>query len=110
MAGDIDAIKAIYAPDAVIWHNTDEVEQAVGQNLVVLQWVVEHVKGWHYEDVRRSSFEGGFVQQHMGKGVAPNGTAVAMPACIVGRVDGGRVTRIDEYLDSAAVSKLTARA
>jgi uncharacterized protein len=108
-AGDIEAIKAIYAPDAVIWHNTDEVEQAVDQNLVVLRWVIENVKGWHYEDVQRSSFEGGFVEQHVGKGVAPNGLPFAMPACIVGRVEGGRVTRIDEYLDSAAVAKLTAR-
>ena len=25
-AGDIDAIRAIYAPDARIWHNTDGIE------------------------------------------------------------------------------------
>ena len=108
-AGDTDGIQAIYAPDAVVWHNTDEVEQAVAQNLVVLRWVIDNVKGWHYEDVRRTSFEGGFVQQHVGKGVAPNGAAIAMPACIVGRVEGGRVARIDEYIDSAGVAALTAR-
>jgi len=108
-AGDTEAIQSIYAPDAVVWHNTDEVEQGVGQNLIVLRWVIDNVKGWHYEDVRRTSFEGGFVQQHVGKGSAPNGTAVAMPACIVGRVEDGRVTRIDEYLDSAGVAALTAR-
>ena len=68
-----------------MWHNTDQVEQAVDENLVVLRWVIHNVKGWHYEDVRRTAFEGGFVQQHMGKGVAPSGLAFAMPACIVGR-------------------------
>ena len=26
-AGDIDAVRDLYAPDAVIWHNTDETEQ-----------------------------------------------------------------------------------
>lgn len=108
-AGDTDAIEAIYTPDAVVWHNTDEVEQAVAQNLVVLRWVIDNVKGWHYEDVRRTSFEGGFVQQHVGKGIAPSGAAIAMPACIVGRVERGRVTRIDEYIDSAGVAALTAR-
>jgi ketosteroid isomerase-like protein len=108
-AGDTVAIQAIYAPAAVVWHNTDEVEQGVEQNLVVLRWVIDNVKGWHYEDVRRTAFEGGFVQQHVGKGIAPSGVPFAMPACIVGRVDGGRVTRIDEYLDSAAVTALTAR-
>ncbi len=108
-AGDVEAIRRIYAPDAVVWHNNDEVEQAVEQNLVVLRWVIDHVKGWHYEDVRRSTFEGGFVQQHVGKGVAPSGQPFSMPACIVGRVHDGRVTRIDEYLDSAAVAALTVR-
>jgi ketosteroid isomerase-like protein len=108
-AGDIDAISEIYAPDAVIWHNTDQVEQSVEQNLVVLRWVTEHVKGWHYEDVRRTCFPGGFVQQHMGKGTAPSGLPVAMPACIVATVRDGRVTRIDEYIDSAGVAALTAR-
>lgn len=108
-AGDIEAIGQIYAPDAVIWHNTDQVEQSVEQNLVVLRWVHEHVKGWHYEDVRRSCFPGGFVQQHVGKGTAPSGLPVAMPACIVASVRDGRVTRIDEYIDSAGVAALTAR-
>jgi ketosteroid isomerase-like protein len=105
-AGDVEAIRGIYAPDAVVWHNNDEIEQPVEQNLLVLRWVVNNVKGWHYEDVRRSAFEGGFVQQHVGKGIAPSGKPFSMPACIVGQVRDGRVTRIDEYLDSAAVAAL----
>jgi len=108
-AGDIEAISQIYAPDALIWHNTDQVEQSVEQNLVVLRWVHAHVKGWHYEDVRRTCFPGGFVQQHMGKGTAPSGLPVTMPACIVAKVSDGRVTRIDEYIDSVGVAALTAR-
>ena len=108
-AGDTDALRSIYSPDAAIWHNTDEVEQSVDENLVVLGWVVRHVQGWHYEDVRRTAFEGGFVQQHTGKGIAPSGLPFAMPACIVGAVEGGRVTRIEEYIDSAAVEALRVR-
>jgi ketosteroid isomerase-like protein len=105
-AGDVDTIRSLYSPDAVVWHNNDQVEQPVEQNLVVLRWVIDNVKGWHYEDVRRTAFEGGFVQQHVGKGTSPSGKPFAMPACIVGRVRDGRVTRIDEYLDSAAVAAL----
>ncbi len=108
-AGDTAALRSLYAPDAVVWHNTDQVEQSVDQNLVVLHWVVDHVKGWHYEDVRRTAYDGGFVQQHIGKGVAPSGLPFAMPACIVGTVEGGRVTRIEEYIDSAAVEALRVR-
>jgi len=108
-AGDIDALRSIYSPDAVVWHNTDQVEQSVDENLVVLRWVQQNVKGWRYEDVRRTSYEGGFVQQHMGKGIAPSGLPFEMPACIVGQVAGGLVTRIEEYIDSAAVEALRVR-
>ena len=108
-AGDTDALRSIYSADAVVWHNTDQVEQSVDENLVVLGWVIHNVKGWHYEDVRRTAYEGGFVQQHMGKGIAPSGLAFEMPACIVGQVEGGRVTRIEEYIDSGAVEALRVR-
>jgi ketosteroid isomerase-like protein len=36
-AGDIDTLREIYAPDAVIWHNDDLIEQPVEDNLKVLQ-------------------------------------------------------------------------
>lgn len=108
-AGDIDALRSLYSPDAKIWHNTDQIDQSVDENLVVLGWVIHNVKGWRYEDVRRTSYEGGFVERHVGKGIAPSGLPFAMPACIVGEVDGGRVTRIEEYIDSAAVEPLRVR-
>ena len=31
--GDIDALREIYAPDEVIWHNDDLIEQPVEENL-----------------------------------------------------------------------------
>jgi ketosteroid isomerase-like protein len=34
--GDIDLVRAIYAPDALIWHNDDLIEQPVEENLKVL--------------------------------------------------------------------------
>ena len=36
--GDVEAVRACYAPDAKIWHNNDRVEQTVEQNLKVLGW------------------------------------------------------------------------
>jgi ketosteroid isomerase-like protein len=104
--GDLDAVRAIYAPDAVIWHNHDGVEQDVDQNLAVLAWVVKNVSGLRYEEVRRFPTPSGFVQQHVLRGAAPSGQAIEIPACIVCAVAGGRITRLDEYLDSAQVSPL----
>ena len=35
-AGDADAVRSIYAPDAQIWHNFDQVDQNVDDNLRTL--------------------------------------------------------------------------
>ena len=107
-AGDTDAIQAIYAADAKIWHNTDGLEQGVTDNLKVLRWVHRNLREWRYEEVRRHVFAGGFVQQHVARGIAPSGKEIELPACIIGLVEGGHITRIDEYIDSATVALMTA--
>ena len=42
-SGDLEAVRAIYAPDARIWHNHDRKEQTVEENLKVLAWVARHL-------------------------------------------------------------------
>jgi ketosteroid isomerase-like protein len=108
VAGDIDALRNIYAPDAVIWHNSDGVEQSVDDNLRVLRWVVTHIANLRYEDVRRHVTPAGFVQQHVLRGTAPNGQPFNIPACLVCTVKDGRITRLEEYLDSAHITPLLA--
>lgn len=107
--GDLEAVRAIYAPDARIWHNFDQKEQSVDENLAVLSWVVSNVSELRYEDVRRFPTPGGFVQQHVLRGRAKSGAAVDIPACIVCAVANGRITRLDEYLDSAQTAPLLGR-
>ena len=104
--GDIETVRAIYAPDARIWHNHDQATQSVEQNLQVLAWVVKNIAGLRYEEIRRHATPTGFVQQHVLRGHAPNGTPLEVPACIVCAVAGGRITRLDEYLDSAQLEAL----
>ena len=103
--GDVDAVRAIYSPDAVIWHNNDEVEQTVDQNLAVLRWVCDNLAERAYEDVRRHEWDGGFVQQHVLR-FTRGGERLGVPACIVATVADGKITRIDEYLDSAQAARL----
>jgi ketosteroid isomerase-like protein len=105
-AGDTEAVRAIYAEDAVIWHNNDGLEQTPEENLRVLRWVVRNVKDLRYEEIRRHETPTGFVQQHVLRGMAPNGTALEIPACIVCTVKDGRITRLEEYLDSAHTAAL----
>lgn len=108
-AGDLDAVRDLYAPDAVIWHNTDEAEQTVEQNLRVLGWVVDHLADRRYEEVRRSPTPTGFVQQHVLRCTRGDGTRVEVPACLVVTCAGGRIVRLEEYLDSAHVGRLTSK-
>ena len=95
------------APDARIWHNTDGTEQTVDENLRVLGWLTKHCTDIRYEDVRRSATAGGFVQQHVLRASGPDGRAVEVPACLVVTCDAGRITRLDEYLDSAHLAPLS---
>lgn len=105
-SGDLGAVREVYAPTVRVWHNFDRVEQSLEENLRVLAWVVKNVSGLRYEQVRRQRTESGFVQQHVLRGTAPGGESLEVAACLVCRVEGGRVTRIDEYLDSAQLAPL----
>ena len=104
-AGDVERIKAIYAPNAVIWHNNDQKEQTVDENLRVLDWVVRNLKNRHYRVKRRVAIPGGFLQQHVLEADTANGP-FSMPACIVVEVKDGRISRLDEYLDSGQTAVL----
>ena len=108
MRADVAGVREVYAPHCVIWHNNDGAEQDVERNLQVLGWVTKNIRQLRYEEIRREETPTGFVQQHVLRGIAPNGTPIAIPACIVCRVENGRITRLDEYLDSAQIAPLLA--
>lgn len=106
--GDIEAVTACYAPEALIWHNFDNAEQTVEENLRVLRWMARVLPERRYDILRRVAIPGGYVQQHVLTGRQPNGAAFAMPACLVVEVRDGRIRRLDEYLDPAQAAALSA--
>jgi uncharacterized protein len=105
-AADIEAIRAIYAADARIWHNFDQHEQSVEENLVTLAWVVAHTKGRRYEEVRRLVLDDGYVQQHVLRATSRGGAPVEIPAMLRVTCVDGRITRLEEYLDTAQAAAL----
>jgi ketosteroid isomerase-like protein len=107
-AGDSDAVRACYAPNAAIWHNTDGLEQSVEDNLRVLRWFARKLPDRFYRVLRREALSDGFLQQHVLEATLPDGTAWKMSACVVVKVKDGLVTRLDEYLDSAETKALAA--
>jgi len=108
VAGDVEAVRDIYSPDARVWHNFDRVEQTVEENLRVLHWVVGNVKNLRYEEVRRQRTDDGFVQQHVLRGTSRSGEPIELPACLVCTVKDGHITRIEEYFDPVQLGPLAA--
>lgn len=102
--GDIEAVQRIYAEDAVVWHNTDNLKQPVSENLKTLANFIKHVPERRYTDRRLDVFDGGFAEQHLLKARLANGKEVSLAAAIICKVSNGRITRLDEYFDSAALA------
>ena len=104
--GDIAAMKNSFAADAEIWHNTDELVGTPEQTAAVLTGMVARIKDREYADRRLTTFPGGFVQQHVLKGVRVHDDGpVRLPCAIVCKVENGKITRLDEYFDSAHVAE-----
>lgn len=106
--GDLEGVRACYAPGAAIWHNFDNADQTVEENLKVLRWLVRALPERKYNILRRIAISGGYLQQHVLSGRRPNGEVFSMPACLVVQVADGRITRLEEYLDPAQAAVLAA--
>jgi ketosteroid isomerase-like protein len=109
--GDVDGLAACYAKNAEIWHNTDGQVQGPADNRTTLTGLVRYFADRTYDERRLDVFPGGFVQQHVLRATrVRDGAKVALAACIVCRVEDGKITRLDEYFDSAAVAAFTGAA
>ena len=109
-AGDPTDLFDIYAPDGVIWHNHDGIEQTVEENARTLRAIAKRVSDRRYTARRIQLFDGGVVQQHVLRGTnVRSGEPVELHACVVVTVnDEGRITRLDEYIDSAEALRFSA--
>jgi ketosteroid isomerase-like protein len=103
---DEAALRELYTPDVAVWHNHDGLEQRLEVNLKVLGWLHRTVADKRYEDVRRMPTPTGFVEQHVLRGTAPDGEPLEVPACLVVTVRDGRISRVEEYVDSAHIAAL----
>ena len=104
--GDLDVVRSLYATDAVIWANFDDRDGNVDRSLRILEWMCSKLTHRQYEVRRRELIPGGFLQEHILRGTAPDGSDIAMPACIIATVSNGVITRLHEYLDPAGVAAL----
>ncbi len=97
--GDIDAVRACYAEDAEIWHNFDQVNQTVDDNMKVLEWMMRQASKRTYEISRLEKIRGGYVQQHVLHMETLDGQEISMPASLFVTMKDGKIQRLEEYLD-----------
>jgi len=106
LAKDTEAIRNVYTADARIWHNFDGLYQTVEDNIRGVFWIHKVLKNVNYDVKHIIPFAGGYLQEHVLRGTLASGEAFAMPACVVCKVKDGKITSLDEYLDSAHTKPL----
>lgn len=106
MAGDVEAVGALYHEDMIGWRNFDGRELDQRQMLKIVAFLANDVRDLRYEEVRVQPTPTGYVQQHVLRATASDGRAVECPACLVVEVVDGRIHRLDEYLDAQALAPL----
>ena len=97
----VDILDRVLADDCVIWHNVFGREQSGADNLAALPKSYDGQRRRTYDDRTINTFEGGFVIQYSLAGVQHSGHRGALWICIVALCRDGKITRIDEYMDSS---------
>ncbi|MBO2447899.1 nuclear transport factor 2 family protein [Actinomadura barringtoniae] len=107
VGGDVETLRSLYAPGALIWHNGDGPgggdEQGVDDNLRTLRWLARNLNDFRYEEIRRDTLPDGYVQRHVLRGTLPDdsGTRIEMATCLFVTVNAdGLIARIEEYADT----------
>lgn len=96
----VDVLERLLADDCVIWHNVFGRETTKQDNLARYHDSYRGQRRRTYDDRIVNTFHDGFVIQYQLRGVMTNGHTGSLWICIVARVRDGRITRIDEYMDS----------
>jgi ketosteroid isomerase-like protein len=102
--GDIETVSSIYHPNAVIWHNYDGLETGPADNVEVLKGFVKRAPQRRYANPRLLTTPRGFVQQHVLEATRIDGRKLSLPACVIAEVEDGRITRLEEYFDTAPLA------
>ena len=95
-----DILDKLYSDDCIIWHNVFGKDTTREDNLAAMR-VDKGQRRRTYNDRTINTFADGFVIQYTLNGVMTNGHRGALWICIVGKVRDGKITRIDEYMDTS---------
>ena len=106
-SGDPAAVAALYADDVAVWHNFDDQEQDKSTNLKTLAGLIAIAAEIRYEVTERRMLEADrMLQRHRLRVRVSSGEEFSIPACIFVTVQGDRITRIEEYLDTTQANAM----
>lgn len=109
-AGDSDALAALSEPDVEFWHNFDDAVVGIDATTRTLRWLHRTVPDLAWDDVALHVTDDGFVWRSVITGSAPGGPLRAHTCVVATLSPTGKVTRLDEYLDPAAMANLSVEA
>lgn len=103
-----DALERV-RPDGRAQQNISGEEVDARTLLTSMRGLVESLKSFTYENPRRIIGELAVVEQHDVRMTRKDGREIVIDICVLLHFDeSGKIIRIDEYLDSAAVSAFLA--
>ncbi|WP_156777221.1 nuclear transport factor 2 family protein [Erythrobacter sp. NAP1] len=99
-SGDTAAARALLSPEFRGSQNGGP--QMDADTLLAFSGAVyAKVANFRYEEIMCEATPSGFVEEHTVRGQLPDGGVLDLRLCVVGTVEGGQITELREYLDSA---------
>jgi ketosteroid isomerase-like protein len=102
VAGDVDAMRACYSPDAEIVQIVSDRTLTVEQSVKIVPWLHRKLPDLWVEDRRTTVTTDGFVLEYLIRGTNAAGQVVRSPTCLVVEAGPTGITRIVEYFDQVA--------
>ena len=100
----------LIADGATAWHNFDDLDMALVDTFESVRVIRTKVPDFRFTDIRTTPTgdDGVSVARYTFRGTLPDGGEVTAHACLVVHSDGSKVTRIEEYLDTAQLAPVLA--
>ena len=105
-ARDLGAMRDLLDDEAVFWTNVTMTDTDKETRLQRIALEFRTFDTFVFEDERIDDFGDGFVIRARANGSIPGGITFSFPICIVADSRNGRIRRLEEYLDPAAVTPI----
>jgi len=96
--GDAEAAGDCLSPSALVWHSFDCQTNDRATSIEGWRQFFATTRNRRFVDVIRHEIPGGIVQQHL-MVLRADGGFVGMVAALIIKIEDGKITRVDEYIE-----------